>query len=672
VAADINGDGRPDLISANAYSSSLSVLTNAAPYGSTTIPVIITQPMNVTVNAGGTASFAISATGSAPLNYFWQRNGMDIAGATNSTYTTNNVQLTDSGSQFSCVVSNAYGTTNSQAATLTVVPVPPAIIQQPTNVTVNAGQPATFSVTATGTAPLYYQWQFGGVAIAGATSSSYTIAYTVATNAGSYSCVVSNSVWSTNSQAATLTVNVAPTITVQPANVTVYPGQPATFSVSATGTAPLYYQWQFGSVAIAGAMSSSYTIVSTAATNAGSYSCVVSNIAGSTNSQVATLTVNSAPTITVQPANVSVQVGQPATFSVLAVGTAPLYYQWQFGSNAIAGATNSSYTIASTVETNSGSYSCVVSNAYGSVTSSVVMLQASLILNNGFEMGDFTGWTLSGDNTWTIVDNGSSSGIVPHSGSYEAAFGTAGSLGYLSQTVPTTPGTSYLLSCWVNNAGGDPSYVFIVSWDGTTLLDETNPPAAVWTNYQFAVTASGTNTVLQFGYEADDAPYLDLDDVSLVTIQPPMQLSITSIVPNSGPTSGGILTTITGTGFEAMAGVNFGLNAAALVNVISATNLTALTPAGLAGAVNVVITNVDGSSFTLTNGFSYVGTIQPPVAYLQAQWLNQHLVLTWTKAGFILQAAPVLTGMFTNIPGAMSPYIYPITGSQQFFRLMMQ
>ena len=87
-------------------------------------PSITQQPTNQTVSVGGTASFSVTADGSLPLSYFWKRNVTVITGATNSSYTTNNVQLADSSSQFSCVVSNAYGTTNSQVATLTVVTLP--------------------------------------------------------------------------------------------------------------------------------------------------------------------------------------------------------------------------------------------------------------------------------------------------------------------------------------------------------------------------------------------------------------------------------------------------------------------------------------------------------------------------------------------------------------------
>jgi uncharacterized repeat protein (TIGR03803 family) len=90
-------------------------------------PMIVTQPANQAVHSGGTADFSVNAASSTPLSYLWQRNGTNIAGATLSSYVTNNVQVSDSGSLFSCLVSNAYGSTASSNATLTVGP--PSLVQ---------------------------------------------------------------------------------------------------------------------------------------------------------------------------------------------------------------------------------------------------------------------------------------------------------------------------------------------------------------------------------------------------------------------------------------------------------------------------------------------------------------------------------------------------------------
>src|SRR4029077_7992215 len=139
-------------------------------------PVIATQPANQTVTPGQTATFTVAATGAAPLNYQWNKNGAAISGATSSIYTTAATTISDNGAQFAVVVSNSAGTLTSAPATLTVsaAAVAPTITAQPLSQSVTAGQTATFTVAATGTAPLSYQWRKNGTAISGATSSSYT------------------------------------------------------------------------------------------------------------------------------------------------------------------------------------------------------------------------------------------------------------------------------------------------------------------------------------------------------------------------------------------------------------------------------------------------------------------------------------------------------------------
>jgi hypothetical protein len=159
---------------------------------------------------------------------------------------------------------------------------------------VTVGQTAKFSVTATGGAPLSYQWRKNGTNISGAVKASYTTpAATAADNGALFSAVVSNGGGSVTSSNATLTVKTAPTITTQPANTTVKAGRTAKFTVTATGTAPLHYQWRKNGTNITGATKSSYTTPpSTPADNGALYSVVVSNTVGTVTSNNATLTVN--------------------------------------------------------------------------------------------------------------------------------------------------------------------------------------------------------------------------------------------------------------------------------------------------------------------------------------------------------------------------------------------
>ena len=160
---------------------------------------------------------------------------------------------------------------------------------------------------------------------------------------------------------------IAASISAQPLSQTVTAGHTATFSVIATGTAPISYQWRKNGANIGGPGSASYTTPpTTSADNGATFDVVVSNSAGTVTSSNATLTVNpaaTAPTVSAQPANQTVTVGQTATFSVMANGTAPLSYQWQKNSVNISGATSASYTTPATVAGDNGAqFDVVVSN----------------------------------------------------------------------------------------------------------------------------------------------------------------------------------------------------------------------------------------------------------------------------------------------------------------------
>ena len=339
------------------------------------LPSITGQPLSRTVNTGSTVTFTVTATTSnGTLSYQWLKDGVEIVGATLSSYSISSVQGTNAGS-YTVRVSNIAGSVTSSAATLTVIS-PPTISTQPLSQTVNIGSAVTFSVTATtGNGTLSYRWFKNGTQISGATSSSYSINSVQATSAGSFTVRVSNAAGNVTSSAAVLTVISLPTISTQPLSQTVAAGSAVTFSVTATtGNGTLSYQWLKNGTQVSGAISSSYSVSSVQETDAGSYAVRVSNAAGSVTSAGAVLTVLGLPGISTQPLSQTVNVGAPVTFSITAAGSGTLGYQWLKNGTQISGATSSSYSINSVQETDAGSYAVRVSNSAGSVTSSMAVL----------------------------------------------------------------------------------------------------------------------------------------------------------------------------------------------------------------------------------------------------------------------------------------------------------
>ena len=161
-----------------------------------TAPTIAGQPLSRTNGVGTTASFTVTAVGSDPLYYQWQRGGTNllnlgnVSGTTSNVLTLANVQLADA-TNYTVVVTNYLGTVTSSNATLTVV-VPVTLTTQPVSQTVDAGTDVTFTVGATGSLPFTYQWWWNGAPINGATSA-LLVRSAVPTNwAGNYSAVVNN------------------------------------------------------------------------------------------------------------------------------------------------------------------------------------------------------------------------------------------------------------------------------------------------------------------------------------------------------------------------------------------------------------------------------------------------------------------------------------------------
>ncbi|HTL51381.1 MAG TPA: immunoglobulin domain-containing protein, partial [Planctomycetota bacterium] len=222
-------------------------------------PSIVTQPADQSVTAGQPATFSVVAAGAGPLQYQWYRFGAPVSGATGASYTTPATVTADNGTQYTVKVSNQHGFLFSQVATLSVIGAVggPVITTQPSDTRVLNGSTATFVVIVSGTGPFAYRWQKNNVDIPGAISASYTTPPTQLSDAGQQFRVwISNAGGTALSRSAVLGVDLAvqaPGINTDPQSQTVSVGDTATFSVIATATAPVTYQWQKNSVNIAGA-----------------------------------------------------------------------------------------------------------------------------------------------------------------------------------------------------------------------------------------------------------------------------------------------------------------------------------------------------------------------------------------------------------------------------------
>lgn len=172
-----------------------------------------------------------------------------------------------------------------------VPPVAPVITSQPQNQTVLQGGNASFSVTATGAAPLAYQWWFNGTPYPAATNNTFTVNDVQESDAGEFHVVITNAIGATTSSIVILGVLVPAEILTDPQHQTVGAGQDVTFNVTATGTAPLAYQWRYFGTNLPAAISSSFTQTNVQVADSGDYSVVVTNVAGSVTSSVATLVV---------------------------------------------------------------------------------------------------------------------------------------------------------------------------------------------------------------------------------------------------------------------------------------------------------------------------------------------------------------------------------------------
>jgi hypothetical protein len=347
------------------------------------------------------------------------------------------------------------------------------------------------------------------VAIPGATATNYTIASAQVADAAPYSVVLSNAAGSVTSFLATLTVLVPPVITLQPLGALLVAGAATNLSVTATGTVPLTYQWQFKNVPIAGATNSSLALSNLALTHSGPYRVFVSNVAGRATSAVATVTVMLRPSIVIAPSSVFTNLGAPVALGVTTASAGSVSYQWYFRNEPLMGATNATLTFANAVAAHAGDYWVRVRNAVAVVDSPRVWVVLGPWENHAAGWGDssggqtlFTsGWTnlvtLSAGNAHTLALRGD--GSVLAAGAND--FGQVTLPDGLSRSVGVAAGGAHSLALRESST--------ILAW-GANDFGQTNVPAglsnvlavAAGSAHSVALLAGGTVTV--FGGETAD------------------------------------------------------------------------------------------------------------------------------------------------------------------------
>lgn len=516
-------------------------------------PTITTPPASTAACSGSSTFFFVNATGTGTLTYQWQVDqgtgyanvsGAAYSGSTTSVLIINPVSTTMNGFVYRCVVTNSSGSTSSSGATLTVRTAP-VVNTNPSNVTICSGNSTSFSITASGSGTLGYQWQvstggpFSNVPAAapysGATTNTLTINPVASTmNNYVYQCVVTATSGgctpAATSNTAVLTVNSAASVTAGPSNATVCAGTGTSFSVTATGTS-ISYQWQLStnggatwsnvpaSAPYSGTTTATLSLSTTAVTMDGYlYRCVVTSSVCSpaATSSNATLNVTALPAITGNPSNVTQCAGPGTSFSVTATG-AGISYQWQLSTDG--GATWNNLTSA---------------GAYSGVNTATLTLSFTTAAMNGYRYRCVVSGTClpNANSNAAILNISASPSITTHPSNTTVCPNSTATF-----TVSATgAGLTYQ---WQVSTGGPFSNVPASSpYSGTTTASLTiNPASSTMAGYQYRVVITGSCTPPVTSNTATLSFYTNVSTTnpSSVTVCPGVATSFSVTASGAGP-----------------------------------------------------------------------------------------------------------------------------------------
>jgi large repetitive protein len=422
----------------------------------TPLTTITTQPIGASVCQGATPVLSSTASGTGTLTYQWQSctsasatTGTNLSSVSYPTALTTSLTTPAAGATpgyYRMVATGTCGSATSAIATISIN-TPTAITTPPAAQAICEGTTATFSTVAQGQGTISYQWLLSGASISGATNSSYSIPNLAASNAGQYSVAVTATCGTVTSSAVQLIVNPLTTISVQPiASTTICDSTLLNLSVTASGTAPISYQWYRGNTAITGATLAQYSDPTTVVAEAGQYTVQVTGGCSIDTSTASAVVVLPKTWITTQPVSYTGCALNPTSLSVTGLG-ANVQYQWSIGSNpstAIPGATSSTYNLSNPQTSNSGSYTVTLTGANngqcGTQTSNIALVTINPVPSAG---------TINGGNSGVCVGstinltNLASGGVWTSS---NPAFGSISSTGVLTGVSAGTITVTYTVT----------------------------------------------------------------------------------------------------------------------------------------------------------------------------------------------------------------------------------
>ncbi len=352
-------------------------------------PAATISPGNVGKCLGDSVTFTALVSGTEPLSYQWQHNGIDISGATSNSLTLSGISESDRG-VYDLVVTNRCGrfSTASTTGSVTLTLNTNVSATSITNLILCPGERAVFATAASGTPPYAFAWYKDDLMLPGQTDASLTLPSVTPADAGFYSVVVSGVCGSAVTNTASLVV-LSPIQAPALSSLVKCPGETAVFGNALPLLERASFSWFKNGVLMPGSADVSLTLSSISAADAGTYSLVISGSCNTvTNS--ATLTVNESVVVASAPISLTNCPGTTASFSVNATGTG-LSYQWSKNGTDLVGQTSSSLILNNVTASDAGTYTITVSGTCGSpvthsaalaVNENVVVASAPISLTN--------------------------------------------------------------------------------------------------------------------------------------------------------------------------------------------------------------------------------------------------------------------------------------------------